>query len=102
MRLFDVIANDIDEERGRQEELRERGKFRWTNAAPEMPIGDKIAVLGEEFGEVCKAVLNVQGLSTDGPEHSDLRKELVQLAAVTIAWIEAIDFQPAPPAKEQP
>lgn len=41
------------------------------------------AVLGEEVGECCKAWLerDVQGL----------REELIQAAAVAIAWVEEID-----------
>lgn len=40
-------------------------------------------ILGEEFGEVCNA--------TFGDGVGDLREELVQVAAVAVAWIEAID-----------
>ena len=47
------------------------------------------AVLAEECGEAAQAALHVQF------EHrltvADLRKELVQTAAVAVAWIEAID-----------
>lgn len=41
------------------------------------------AVLGEEFGEVCEAWLS--------REMGALRNELVQVAAVAVAWIEEID-----------
>ena len=41
------------------------------------------AVLGEEFGEVCKAWLE--------RDVSGLREELIQVAAVALAWIEEID-----------
>lgn len=41
------------------------------------------AVLGEEFGEVCQAWLE---RDTD-----NLRVELIQVAAVAIAWIENLD-----------
>ena len=47
------------------------------------------AVLAEECGESAQAALHVQF------EHrltvADLRKELVQVAAVAVAWVEAID-----------
>jgi NTP pyrophosphatase (non-canonical NTP hydrolase) len=47
------------------------------------------AVLAEECGEAAQAALHVQF------EHrltvADLRRELVQTAAVAVAWIEAID-----------
>lgn len=41
------------------------------------------AVLGEEFGEVCRA-----WLERDVP---NLREELIQVAAVAVAWVEEID-----------
>lgn len=43
------------------------------------------AVLGEEFGEVCKAQLE------NGELSDELREELVQVAAVAVAWMEQID-----------
>jgi len=42
----------------------------------------KSAVLAEESGEVCRAVL--EGDTTQ------LQKELVQVAAVAVAWLEAL------------
>jgi len=42
----------------------------------------KVAVLGEEFGEVARAVL-------DG-NAGDLQTELVQVAAVAVAWLESL------------
>lgn len=41
------------------------------------------AVLGEEFGECCKAWLE--------RDMEGLREELIQTAAVAIAWIEELD-----------
>ena len=41
------------------------------------------AVLGEEFGEVCKAWLERDTV--------ELRVELIQTAAVALAWIEELD-----------
>jgi NTP pyrophosphatase (non-canonical NTP hydrolase) len=41
------------------------------------------AVLGEEFGECCKAWLERDAAA--------LREELVQTAAVAIAWVEELD-----------
>lgn len=47
-------------------------------------------ILGEEAGEVTKAALEV---TVGNPRTSigDLRKELIQVAAVAVAWIEKID-----------
>lgn len=41
------------------------------------------AVLGEEFGEVCKAWLE--------RDVAGLRVELIQTAAVALAWVEELD-----------
>lgn len=46
------------------------------------------AILGEEVGEVSEAVLE-QTFSGAPPKH--VRDELVQVAAVAVAWVEAID-----------
>lgn len=43
----------------------------------------KAAVLAEECGEVSRAVLDAR--------HEDMRRELVQVAAVAVAWLEAFD-----------
>jgi len=40
-----------------------------------------IAILGEEFGEICKAYT----------ENLLIREEILQSAAVCVAWLEAID-----------
>lgn len=53
------------------------------------------AILGEEVGEVANALL-------EHKSPAELRKELVQVAAVAAAWIEAIDTtkQEAPNAHD--
>lgn len=48
------------------------------------------AILMEEVGEAAEEVLTTAfGAAAKG--HGDLRSELVQVAAVAVAWIEAID-----------
>jgi hypothetical protein len=49
------------------------------------------AILGEEVGEACQEVLTEVWGKENGGGHGDLREELVQVAAVAVAWIEAID-----------
>lgn len=52
--------------------------------------GRWLAILGEEFGEVAKEV--VEGLFARCDLSTDpLRAELVQLTAVAVAWLEALD-----------
>lgn len=69
----------IEAERLRQDKIwgeQNHGDERWQG------------ILGEEFGEVCKAINERELFSFD---YSSLRSELTQVAAVAIAWIEAID-----------
>ncbi len=71
-------------ERVRQERLKDSGKFQHTCADPEMTDAERSLVLLEEVGEVARALLDAEGAAA-------LREELVQVAAVAVAWIEAID-----------
>lgn len=47
------------------------------------PNEEYAVVLGEEYGEVCRAILEGQG--------ANLREELIQVAAVAVAWVEQLD-----------
>lgn len=75
--------DSILHERARQEQLRREGKFPFTCADPEIADVLKLPVLGEEFGEVAKAM-------NEGDADA-LREELIQVAAVAVAWIESLD-----------
>lgn len=86
-------------ERDRQERLKAQGKFLYTCADKELGHSDCAIVLGEEVGEVCRAVLNVKGLAKDTGYDGDsklhhLRAELVQVAAVACAWLESFECEP--------
>jgi hypothetical protein len=87
--LIGIVA-----ERTRQELIGEQKRsngIAWRSCAdPDMGGGDmtRVAVLAEEFGEVANAALETAyGADTD----AHLRKELIEVAAVCVAWIEAID-----------
>lgn len=91
-----VALDDIHRERQRQEELKEAGRFDFTCADVKDPKtgkrisnGHRLAILGEEYGEACRAMNEMEG--ANDKHGKDLRKELVQVAAVCVAWIEAID-----------
>lgn len=77
----------IDEERERQR-AKWSGPHAWGSG--DCSSGDvadivKVAVLSEECGEVAAAVL-------DASFHPGyVREELVQVAAVAVAWLEAFD-----------
>jgi hypothetical protein len=103
---MDNALNDVRTERMRQETLRESGKFLWTCAALHVSLDRKNSVLAEEVGEVAKEVVDIgivddkyKKESLEFPWHRKrillirLRKELVQVAAVCVAWCEAIDLQ---------
>jgi NTP pyrophosphatase (non-canonical NTP hydrolase) len=47
-----------------------------------------LSILGEEFGEVCRAVYENDGVN--------YREELIQLAAVAVQMVEAYDRSRAP------
>lgn len=80
-----TIWADICAERARQRELWDRDHdFGYGDCSSlEVPLPVKVTVLLEEVGEVARAILEQK------PE--DLRSELVQVAAVAVAMIEAVD-----------
>lgn len=92
------ILRDISVERDRQEELKEAGRFVFTCADEEMGDSMKFLVLAEEVGEVARALLNDKFLATDAVRR-DLREELVQVAAVCVAWVECLDRKGSTPPK---
>lgn len=62
---------------------------RW-GADRELPAGVWALILGEEYGEACRAALSLP--EETGPvDRMPLRAELVQVAASAVAWIEALD-----------
>jgi NTP pyrophosphatase (non-canonical NTP hydrolase) len=80
-------------ERAEQERLKAEGRFKYTCADLEMSNSEKAVVLVEEVGEVCRAVLESNGLVHDGRKvgnYAQLQKELIQVAAVAVAWLEAL------------
>lgn len=102
--MQDDILLAIGNERSRQEKLKFDGKFLWTCADNDITHHEKLGVLAEEFGETAKEVVDY-GISIDKcmkekisfPLHRRLyflkriREELIQVAAVCVAWCEAID-----------
>ena len=82
----DDIYRLIDDERTRQAgkwaEPHAWGKGDCSSRA--VPSIVKVAVLTEEVGEVARAVLDVE------VDREHLRAELVQVAAVAVAWMESL------------
>lgn len=86
----ETILRDIHRERLRQDQLKAEGRFAYTCADPEMTHSERLTVLGEEFGETCHEVN--EGIGANRKVNlMKLRKELIQVAAVAMAWIESVE-----------
>jgi hypothetical protein len=98
-----AAIDDVRAERARQEELRAAGKFLWTCANRNIPNVRKLTVLSEEIGEVAKEITDLgitedkyEAINSTTPPHRvkavqlRVRTELVQVAAVCLAWLEAL------------
>lgn len=72
----------------RQDELARAGKFGGTHILPGGPDDARLRVLVEEIGEVAEELNEIDFEASD---RGRVRDELVQTAAVAIAWIAAID-----------
>lgn len=83
------ILREVANERYRQEKLRLEGRFAHTCADLNVSEGYKLGVLMEEVGEVARAMMEKMGLIGD-VHNKDLRKELIQVAAVAVAWVESL------------
>jgi hypothetical protein len=90
------VVDEVVRERERQEVLRRSGKFLWTCADPDVSSVKKLAVLAEEFGETARAATEEMiALDKGRPGEAAgarllLREELVQVAAVCLAWLESM------------
>ena len=69
-----LVLDQIRDERNRQDTKLGQQKYPDTAWA---------TILGEEFGEACQDALKGRRVN--------LRKELIQVAAVAVAWVECID-----------
>lgn len=87
------VLMDIASERDRQEAkcaAKRAEGFPWRSLADPLCTNERrIATLGEEFGEVCREISDAGG---DGrPPGPNLRVELIQVAALAVAWVEHLD-----------
>ena len=106
----------VNAERNRQETLKKEGKFLFSCADKGLSEAEKLAVLGEEFGEaateVNELVIEMSKLMkfrmepnarTGGIERciaeyqKRMAKELIQVAAVAVAWCEALNGDTSQP-----
>lgn len=94
---------DIQQERNRQLQLLRAGKFPFACEDPTVPDAHRLPILAEEFGEVSREVNEQIGreyllgketqaaVETRFASRKRLRAELIQVAAVAVAWVEGLD-----------
>lgn len=80
----------VEAERYRQDILKVQGRFKYTCADPELGNFARYAVLCEEVGEVAREVLAGGNLVPEEYSIERLRQEVVQVAAIAVAWVEAL------------
>ncbi len=73
----------VAKEGERQDQLKAQGRFQYTCADRGVPDSMKLAILVEEVGEVARHVC-------DRGDLVDMKEELIQVAAVAVAWAERI------------
>ena len=93
VKLFDVLFH-VETERKRQLILKAQGRFKYTPSDEELTDFERLAMIAEELGEVSRNCLARAELVTDG-EKSDpaLYKELGQVAALSVAWMQSLDIE---------
>lgn len=85
-----TVVDLVVAERERQDRLKAEGRFAFTCADRDgLHDTEKLAVLTEVVGEVARAVLELKSL-VNASGNTDLRAELVQVAAVAVAWLESL------------
>jgi NTP pyrophosphatase (non-canonical NTP hydrolase) len=87
-----AIAN----ERRDQDRRKAEGCFEFTCADSALTNAEKLTILVEEVGEVAREVLTQDGRrlarDTEGTVRA-LHKEVIQVAAVATAWVEALSYE---------
>ena len=93
----ETVLDMVRAERDCQEALLAMGHHRWTCATAEISPDRKLRVLVEEVGEVAEAIDLLEGAlargEAGGLERTQLRDELVQVAAVAVAWLEGMEAE---------
>jgi phosphoribosyl-ATP pyrophosphohydrolase len=74
------IADLAVDAQWRARALKERGALAYLADDPDCPEVKRLAALGEEYGEVCRAIHD--------DDRAQLAVELAQLAGVALAWLK--------------
>ena len=87
--VFEAVAR----ERLRQKQLFYDGKILFNCDSPVVDSNRKLRVLVEEVGEVAQAIdcIEYTGGGNKYFQPGDLKTELVQVAAVAVAWLEQLE-----------
>lgn len=93
---FDRVVPRVWAERVRQVRLKEAGRFPFTLDQPNLGQSQRFTKLVGEVGEVGTAIEWVEGTVYDVPAYvenrvDELKKELTQVAALAIAWLEGLE-----------
>lgn len=81
-------------ERLRQKDLFRAGKIGFDCASPVVSDDRKLRALTEELGEVAQEIDQIESGDNKKQARIRLKTELVQVAAVAIAWLEALEKEP--------
>ena len=88
---LECVLTLVGSERKRQLLMQQQGRFTYTLSDDAMTDFERVACIAEELGEVSRNCLRRAGLATDGDESdAALRKELSQVAALAVAWMERL------------
>jgi hypothetical protein len=90
--MLEVFAR-IAAERDRQRQLFQTGEITLDCGSPLPDPNRKLRVLLEEIGEVAQELDKLEGCADRRSERfviEDLETELVQVAAVAVAWLESL------------
>jgi hypothetical protein len=83
-------ASRVRQERDRQRQLFREGKISFDVSSPIIDPARKFRVLAEEVGEVAHAIDQIENHDMAA---GNLHLELIQVAAVAVAWLESLEVQ---------
>ncbi len=95
-----TVLSDITAERHRQDFLQATGKFDRGIDDASLTDSDRLTILGEEFGEVAEHVADHIAKPSRPIDVAGLREELIQVAAVAVAWVEYLDLYASDPVTD--
>lgn len=91
--VHDLVMASVSREVERQEKLQKEGRFNFTakDVGVDIAHSTALAMLSEEVGEVSRELLGISKIVEHGGTWKKLRTELIHVAAISVAWIEALE-----------